>query len=35
MSGFFVNASGGEGFSLLVGEPASNLPGVHFNFLLV
>ena len=23
MSGFFVNASGGEGFSLLVGEPAS------------
>ena len=35
MSGFFVNASGGEGFSLLVGEPASNLPGIHFNFLLV
>jgi branched-chain amino acid transport system permease protein len=35
MSGFFVNASGGEGFSLLVGEPASTLPGVHFNFLLV
>jgi branched-chain amino acid transport system permease protein len=35
MSGFFVSASGGEGFSLLVGEPASNLPGIHFNFLLV
>ena len=35
MSGFFVNAGGGEGFSLLVGEPASTLPGVHFNFLLV
>ena len=35
MSGFFSGAGGGEGFSLLVGEPASNLPGVHFNFLLV
>ena len=35
MSGFFVNAGGGEGFSLLVGEPASTLPGVHVNFLLV
>jgi branched-chain amino acid transport system permease protein len=35
MSGFFTSASGGEGFSLLVGEPASNLPGIHFNFLLV
>jgi branched-chain amino acid transport system permease protein len=31
MSGFF----GGEGFSLLVGEPASNLPGLHMNFLIV
>jgi branched-chain amino acid transport system permease protein len=35
MSGFFANASGGEGFSLLVGEPASTLPGIHFNFLVV
>jgi branched-chain amino acid transport system permease protein len=35
MSGFFASAGGGEGFSLLVGEPASTLPGVHFNFLLV
>ena len=35
MSGFFSSAGGGEGFSLLVGEPASTLPGVHFNFLLV
>jgi branched-chain amino acid transport system permease protein len=35
MSGFFVSAGGGEGFSLLVGEPASNLPGIHFNFLMV
>jgi branched-chain amino acid transport system permease protein len=35
MSGFFAGAGGGEGFSLLVGEPASNLPGVHFNFLMV
>ncbi len=35
MSGFVSSAGGGEGFSLLVGEPASNLPGLHFNFLLV
>jgi len=35
MSGFFDNAGGGEGFSLLVGEPASTLPGIHFNFLMV
>jgi branched-chain amino acid transport system permease protein len=35
MSGFFANAGGGEGFSLLVGEPASTLPGIHFNFLMV
>jgi branched-chain amino acid transport system permease protein len=35
MSGFFTNAGGGEGFSFLVGEPASTLPGIHFNFLLV
>ena len=35
MSGFFVNAGGGEGFAFLVGEPASTLPGIHFNFLLV
>jgi branched-chain amino acid transport system permease protein len=35
MSGFFVNAGGGEGWSFLVGEPASTLPGIHLNFLLV
>jgi branched-chain amino acid transport system permease protein len=35
MSGFVSSAGGGEGFSLLVGEPASNLPGLHFNFLIV
>jgi branched-chain amino acid transport system permease protein len=35
MSGFFVNAGGGEGWSFLVGEPASTLPGIHMNFLLV
>jgi branched-chain amino acid transport system permease protein len=35
MSGFFTGAGGGDGFSLLVGEPASNLPGIHMNFLLV
>ena len=35
MSGFFVNAGGGEGWSFLVGEPASTLPGIHMNFLIV
>jgi branched-chain amino acid transport system permease protein len=35
MSGFFTSAGGGEGFSLLVGEPASTLPGIHMNFLMV
>jgi branched-chain amino acid transport system permease protein len=35
MSGFFASAGGGEGFSVLVGEPASTLPGIHFNFLIV
>ena len=35
MSGFFVNAGGGEGWSFLVGAPASELPGIHVNFLLV
>ena len=35
MSGFFSGAGGGEGWSLLVGEPASTLPGIHMNFLLV
>jgi len=35
MSGFFVNAGGGEGWSFLVGPPASTLPGIHINFLLV
>jgi branched-chain amino acid transport system permease protein len=35
MSGFFVNAGGGEGWSFLVGSPASTLPGIHINFVLV
>src|ERR687895_2013800 len=35
MSGFFSSAGGGEGFSLLVGEPAASLPGIHLNFLIV
>jgi len=35
MSGFFSGAGGGEGWSLAVGEPASALPGIHMNFLLV
>jgi branched-chain amino acid transport system permease protein len=34
-SGFWGNAGGGEGIHFLVGEPASNLPGIHLNFLLV
>ena len=34
-SGFWDNAGGGDGLHLLVGEPASNLPGIHFNFLIV
>jgi branched-chain amino acid transport system permease protein len=35
MSGFYANAGGGEGVHILVGEPASNLPGIHMNFLMV
>ena len=35
-SGFYQDAGkGGNGIHILVGEPASNLPGVHVNFLLV
>jgi branched-chain amino acid transport system permease protein len=34
-SGFFSNVGGGEGWHLLVGEPTSNLPGIHVNFLLI
>ena len=34
-SGFWSNAGGGDGFSLLVGKPASELPGFHFNFLII
>ena len=34
-SGFWANAGGGEGIHVLVGEPASNLPGIHLNFLII
>jgi branched-chain amino acid transport system permease protein len=34
-SGFWADVGNGEGISLLVGEPASNLPGFHMNFLLI
>jgi branched-chain amino acid transport system permease protein len=34
-SGFWSNASGGDGLHVLVGEPASNLPGIHLNFLMI
>jgi branched-chain amino acid transport system permease protein len=34
MSSFYSGA-GGDGFHLFVSEPASNLPGIHLNFLIV
>ena len=34
-SGFWSKVGGGEGIHFLVGEPASNLPGFHFNFLVI
>jgi branched-chain amino acid transport system permease protein len=35
-SGFWSNSGkDGNGIHVLVGEPASNLPGIHLNFLLV
>jgi branched-chain amino acid transport system permease protein len=34
-SPFWAGVNGGEGFALLTGEPASGLPGIHLNFLLV
>ena len=36
MSGFYAEAGkGGEGFSLLVSDPAASLPGIHLNFVIV
>jgi branched-chain amino acid transport system permease protein len=34
-SGFWANAGDGAGIALFVGEPASSLPGIHFNFLII
>jgi branched-chain amino acid transport system permease protein len=34
-SAFWAGVNGGEGFAILAGEPASGLPGIHLNFLLV
>ena len=34
-SNFFTGADGGAGLHVLVGPPASELPGIHVNFLLV
>jgi branched-chain amino acid transport system permease protein len=35
-SGFWQEAGpNGEGLSFLVGEPASNLPGIHFNWIII
>ena len=35
MSGFYADVNDGEGFHLFAGEFASNLPGLHFNWLIV
>src|SRR5919202_5747972 len=34
-SAFWANAGGGRGIALLVGQPASSLPGIHLNFLII
>jgi branched-chain amino acid transport system permease protein len=35
-SGFWQDAGpGGNGIHVLVGEPASNLPGIHLNFIII
>jgi branched-chain amino acid transport system permease protein len=34
-SGYWSNSGGGEGVHVGVAEPASNLPGIHFNFLMI
>ena len=34
-SAFWADVNHGKGFSLLVGEPAASLPGIHFNFLII
>jgi branched-chain amino acid transport system permease protein len=34
-SGYWSNAGGGEGVHVGVTAPASNLPGIHLNFLLI
>jgi branched-chain amino acid transport system permease protein len=34
-SGFWYDAGDGQGVAILVGGPASQLPGIHVNFLLV
>jgi branched-chain amino acid transport system permease protein len=34
-SPFWAGVNGGEGFAVLAGQPASGMPGIHLNFLLV
>jgi branched-chain amino acid transport system permease protein len=34
-SAFWANAADGDGFALLVGEPAASMPGIHLNFLII
>ena len=34
-SGFFSKVGGGEGWHFLFGEPASNLPGIHGDFIVI
>ena len=34
-SAFWDNVAGGDGIAFLVGEPASSMPGIHINFLII
>jgi branched-chain amino acid transport system permease protein len=34
-SPFWAGINGGQGFALFAGQPASGMPGIHLNFLLV
>jgi branched-chain amino acid transport system permease protein len=34
-SAFWANAADGAGLALFVGEPATSMPGIHFNFLII
>ena len=34
-SAFWIDAGGGSGIALFVGEPTASMPGIHFNFLVI